>query len=517
MNVKLILSKCFSLIYRENELKEVSVSNKEFVLNTISTLEIADSPLTLSNEGKKLLGIRDLIVEMCRVPVGDKFDSNQKLNDLRIICDEETTFYDAVRESTYQPLEEKELNQAIISIRHDIINHLRDDDIKRIISQANNTLKYKNYEIKDMKKYLAGVIAELSPYQEAIEDRKDPAIVAEVNLYTGEGLTEVLREIRDDARGESILKFPWQCINRMTRGGMRRGQVTTVSALQHHNKSGFCLSSTLGFCIFNDPNTITKEQDKSKGKIPTVIYISFENEQDKVIGDIYTFLKENLENEKVDDNVMSKIQPNVIANYIKDKTCVNGYQFIFIRVNPSEWTYLDIFNKIISWENEGFDIHVCCIDYLNQIPKTGCNGGSEPDKIQDLFNRVRNFFSAKNIGLLTPHQLSSEALELHRQGKTDLALIVSDGNYYAGSKGLGREVDLELFLYLAKDSGRSYQCIARGKHRLSGITAPEHMYYILPFEEVGSLRWDINGEDTSLKKIGQKRSDDGALIDPFWG
>ena len=177
---------------------------------------------------------------------------------------------------------------------------------------------------------------------------------------------------------------------------------------------------------------------------------------------------------------------------------------------------MDLFNYIIKLEASGCEIHVCCVDYLNQIPKTGCNGNNDADKIQDLFNRVRNFFSKKNIAFITPHQLSPEALELHRQGKTDLALIVSDGNYYAGSKGIGREVDLELFLYLAKDSGRSYQCIARGKHRLTGITNPEYLYYILPFEEIGSLRWDIDKDDTSIKRIGQKRNNKGEIENPFW-
>ena len=511
MNVKMILSKCFTLIYRENELKHVSASNKEFVLNTIKDLEISDTSLNVTHENKKLVDIRDLIVNMCRVPVGEKFDSAQKLNDLRIVCEDDTSFYDAIRESTYKELTEVEINQAIISIRHEITTHIKEDEVKKIVSKANATLKYKSYEITDFKKYLQGLISQLEPYQLGAEDKKDPAIVASMNFSTGDGIAEVFKEIRRDAKGESILKFPWQSINRMTRGGMRRGQFATVAALQHHNKSGFCLSSCLGFCYYNNGNDILTDKTKN----PTIVYISMENEADKVLGDVYTTLKENLDSEKIDTEVLSRLQPNVAAEYLINKIG-DHYNFVFERVNPSEWTYMDLFNYIIKLEASGCEIHVCCVDYLNQIPKTGCNGNNDADKIQDLFNRVRNFFSKKNIAFITPHQLSPEALELHRQGKTDLALIVSDGNYYAGSKGIGREVDLELFLYLAKDSGRSYQCIARGKHRLTGITNPEYLYYILPFEEIGSLRWDIDKDDTSIKRIGQKRNNKGEIENPFW-
>ena len=512
MNIKLILSKCFILLYRENELKNISVSNKEFVLNTIKDLEIVDTSLTLTHESKKILGIRDLIVEMTRVPKNEKFDPVQKLNDLRIICEDDTSFYDAVRESLYKELSERELASLVISLRHEITNILKEDEIKKVIFKASNTLKYKSYEIADIRKYLQGFISELEPYQKGIEEKEDPAVVASVNFSTGEGLADVFKEIRSDAKGETILKFPWQCLNRMTQGGLRRGQLTSVAALQHHNKSGFCLSACLGFCYYNDGLALLKDKEK----IPTIVYISLENEASKVVGDIYVTLKENIDNIKIDKDLLSKIQPNVTAEYVKEKVSRNGYNFVFRRVNPNDWTYMDLFGFIISLEAQGCEIHLCCVDYLNQLPKTGCSGSGDPDKVQDLFNRVRNFFSAKNIAFLTPHQLSTEALELHRQGKTDLALIVSDGNYYHASKGIGREMDLELFLYLVKDSGRTYQCIARGKHRITGITNPEYLYYILPFEEVGGLRWDIESDDTSLKKIGQKRNTNGEIEDPFW-
>lgn len=527
MNIKVILSKCYTLIYREHQLSQDNGnSNKDFILDILRKIDIGDSGPSLNQEGKKLFELKNLIVDMCRLPHG-QIDLSGKNRDLQVICEEDESLYNAIRESVKEPLDDKAINEQVKSIRQDIHTYVKEDEIRKKLQQATSKAIYRSHEIKDMRKFISEVISDLDSFvQDTEKNKKDPAITAEMGISkdSSTGVLDVFKDIIRDAKGESILKFPWQCMNRMTRGGLRLGQVTTIAALQHHNKSGFSLSSILGFCYFNKAKDILKD----KNKIPSIVLISFENEPDKIVGDVYMTLKENIDGEKVDTEALSKIQigkAQECVTYIQEKTTVNGYNLHIMRVNPSEWTYVDIFNKIIELETEkNYEIHCCLIDYLNQIPKTGCNGNNDSDKIQDLFNRVRNFFSKKRIALITPHQLSSEALELHRQGKTDLALIVSDGNYYAGSKGIGREVDLELFLYLAKDSGKSYQCIARGKHRLPGITNPDYLYYIIPFEEVGALRWDMytndKGEythqDVSVKHIGSRRTDTGEEEMPFW-
>ena len=81
-----------------------------------------------------------------------------------------------------------------------------------------------------------------------------------------------------------------------------------------------------------------------------------------------------------------------MAQYIREKMQVNGYEIRFVHVNPSLWTYMDICNYITALEAEGYEIHLLMVDYLNMVPKTGCdNTGPQGSNIRDLFRRMRNF------------------------------------------------------------------------------------------------------------------------------
>ena len=514
MNTKLLLTKCFTLLIRENQIDKINVSNKDFVLNILKNIDIPETQ-AFTSEHRKLQGIRDLIIQMARTGEDAHFDEVSIMTDLKVVCEDDESLYNTIQEAVSYPYEKDQLNHVVFSLRRDLTNALKEDEIKSILSKASATIKYKQHEIKDMYKFVGGIVSELTPYFESMSEdmRKDPAVTAEVDFISGDGLLDVLREVRDEAKGESIIKTPWQGLNKMTRGGLRRGQTTVVAALQHHGKSLVCLSLCLGACIYNKAEeTLTDKEKKA-----LILYISLENEMTLTTANVMMLLKGNLDNEAFGDEDFAKLQVNKGGTeYLARRLNENGYVFKSIRVNPSEWTYLDLFNKINMYEAEGYEIHLCCVDYLCMLPLTGCSGGNDADRYQDLFNRTRNFFAKKKIAFLTPHQLSSEANDLHRMGKKDLAIMVRDGNYYAKSKGIGREVDLELFLYKVNESGTTYMCVARGKHRVSGQTPEEYLDFVLPFADIGGIRWDYGQEDTTLKKVGQKRNASGTIEEPFW-
>lgn len=519
MNARTVISKCFSLVYRENQLADVTNSNKEFVINTISDMDLSNDALSINPDCKKLIDLRDMIVRMCQYPANEKFDCDSVLQELKIACDDDAVLFSAIYEDIAKDLSEEEIQKKIMGIRRDLTNNFKEEDAKKVLGAAYNELRFNRGRVTDLSKFFTGLVASLDQYTKPDDDSlQDKAIMSAFSLTdrNQDQALQVLQEIKDDAKGESVLKFPWQCMNRMTAGGLRRGQTTVVGALQHHNKSGFCLAACIGFCLYNDPKTILTDKKKK----PLILYISLENEPKKIAGDVYSILKGNFEDIEMTQKDLEKIKPSEALDYMASLIGRTGYHFQSMRVNPGEWTYLDLFNTILWYESQGYEIHACCVDYLNQIQKTGCFGKGAYEQIQDLFNKVRNFMAKKNIAFITPHQLSAEALELHRQGRTDLATIVAGGNYYADCKGIGREVDLELFLYIAKLNGLSYQCIARGKHRLIAIVTPQEYHnYILPFSPYGGLRYDVDKGsegDTSLKKLGQKRNSEGNVENPWW-
>jgi hypothetical protein len=120
-----------------------------------------------------------------------------------------------------------------------------------------------------------------------------------------------------------------------------------------------------------------------------------------------------------------------------------------------------------------------------------------------MFRRLRNFCGPKKITVMTPHQLSTEAKMLIRNGMDEkFVQEIANKGYYDGCKTIDQEVDGELYIHIVKADGRSWLTIQRGKHRLVKQTAQEYLNCTLPFEDIGDIRDDINGPDNTRRKPG---------------
>jgi hypothetical protein len=190
-----------------------------------------------------------------------------------------------------------------------------------------------------------------------------------------------------------------------------------------------------------------------------------------------------------------------IAAYVQERMRVNGYEIKMLRVNPSEWTYKDLCNKILELEADGYEIHMCMVDYLPMMPTTGCLQGPTGTDVQDLYRRVRNFCAPRKIAFVTPHQLSTDAKQMIRDGKSDFVKELVGKGYYRGCKQIDQEVDLEIFIHIEKSNNESFLTIQRGKHRIIGQTDHRDLFCVLPFSKFGIL-FDVNGADTTRKKVG---------------
>jgi hypothetical protein len=252
----------------------------------------------------------------------------------------------------------------------------------------------------------------------------------------------------------------------------------------------------------------------NKDKKPLLLRISFE---DPMLNNIQ-YLYQNLHlNEFGTMPDLNLVTPANMAKYVKDKLQVNGYHVKLVRVNPVEWTYVDIQNMVLEFEADGYEVHLLMLDYLNMIPTTGCiqtTGGSD---IVDMFLRIRNFCSPRGITMITPHQYSTEAKQLIRDGHTDFVKRVAEKGYYAGTKQLDQGVDGELGIHIEKDEqGNGYLTVQRGKHRLPTNISDEMKYFVLPFPNAYEpIVDDVNKDKISSRKIG-KNNGSTANNDSFW-
>ena len=124
---------------------------------------------------------------------------------------------------------------------------------------------------------------------------------------------------------------------------------------------------------------------------------------------------------------------------------------------------------------------------------------------------------APDVGILILSGYPEEhyAMNLIRQGSTDFVRDISEKNYWDGCRRLSQEVDGELYIHIEKMNGRSFLTIMRGKHRGMPVLDEADKYLVLELHKIGGLRPDIDGPDSSLKKVGGGPIGSGEEF-PFW-
>ena len=506
MDVKALLAKCISLLFREGQSGENDLS-KQLVLDVITTLKINSNDI--SGTDSTVNELKNVVLNM--VSKEHPTPYNDLIQHIRIACSQDVVLFESIQDNISFRLDEDELKRTILSYRFELNKYLKEKKATMLLDKMTFDLKFNRDKIGDLNQYMSsnlnGIIDLVNYSGEEI-----PGIICEVDLSDIDAVAEQFELIRKENDGSRTIKMPWQAMNRMTRGGLRLGQLTTVGGLAHNNKTGVSLSMFISGCIFNNPKNLQTDQKKK----PLMLLISFEDDMLIVLFNLYILLKENLENVKITDEDKQRLSSREAAEYVYKTLSNTGYDIRIIRADSSTWSYAEIQSCILQFESQGYEIHLTLIDYLNLANKNGLTHSRADADIQELFRRTKNFFAAKNIALLTPVQLSPDAMELKRQGNKMLSLQISDGSYYEGCRGLSREPELEIFVDIVKDNGRKYQTFARGKHRGQNDTPEEHKFFILEFQKIGGLRWDINGTDTSLSKFGSVRNENGEEEGAFW-
>lgn len=515
IRVKFVLITSLCLLFRESQLNDPTIDSKDWIREIISKyIKITDSNLTIDTENRILFNVKEIVIRMTRDAKDKQYSYDSLCQELKITCEHDTHLFEMITSGIYTKLEKEDLIRQIKELRLRIEEELNQERLRDMLKKAAAQITYNSDNIPSIRDFVADVIEELTPFQSDTMVEENKHVLSRVKVTDLEGMASMLERVQGESSGDLLIKTPFKAINRMLAGGLRRAQTAVVGALKHNYKTGLAIDLAIGTCLFNDPNKLMTDHEKK----PLVLYISAEDEDFKIMGTIYQRLVENYENVPVTMKELAALNVVEASNYIFNKLNQHGYEFQLIKVDPANCTYRDIIDIVQSVELEGYEIHMCVVDYLNMISKKGCRNGVVGEDIQDLFNKMRSFFSTKNIAFVTPHQLSSDAENEVRNGRQqDLVNIVSSGSYYAGARGIGREVDLELYCHKVEDSGEYYLTIRRGKHRVVAQTPPKYLYTILPFSPVGGLRFDCDKDyDISLSKIGAHKGDDGREELPFW-
>lgn len=506
MDNRLLLTQSVTLLYRESLIAGKTENSSDLVRTVLEQIKLSELNLTINHEKDILVALKQTALEMCNNPADHQYESGDLLHRLKMNCGMDDKLYDGFVRGIEPELTEASIKRSVINVRKAINNHFRELEINKILNKASFTFNQKRETIKSTNQFIAELCAALEPYQQDVTT-KDPGVISDVDVGDEASLNTVFQEIKNTDEGSALMITGFQELNNMLQGGFRRGDNVVTPALQHNFKTGMNLTLFKQLALYNKPYMIDPT------KKPLLLRISFEDS----IEDNFQFLYQNLkQNETGILPEIKDVSNEEMAKYVKEKLQVNGYHLRFLRVDPTQWTYMHICNKVLELEANGYEVHVLSLDYLSMLPTTGCSIGPMGFDIKDMYKRIRNFTHPRKILLMTPHQLSTESKMLIREGRTDFVKDVAGKGYYAGCRSVDNEVDIEIYQHIEKVNGKAYLTIQRGKHRIPTIIPDEQKYFVLPFTEKGGIMDDIGKPNSASRKLGGGRLNSNEDQTPFW-
>jgi hypothetical protein len=508
MDHKLLLVTGITLLYLESQLETRSDNSSNLVRRIVNEAKLPEASLGLDHSREVLQALKKTASWMCSQPADTEYEAEELLMRLKVDTRDETELYDSFVTGIGTERTQAKTKKLILNLRKQVHDYFREEDLAAVIKDVSSTFMFRRESITDLRQYVAEAIAKLDPFQ-IDHIIRDPAIVSEVDFSDIQSVEKVFESVKEMDNGLGVLKTGYQGVNRMLQGGFRRGEQWVIGALQHKYKTGFSLSIFETIALSNVPYMLDAT------KKPLLLRITFEDSAQQNMRFIYQHLFENETGQACTKEHMAGLTKEEISAFVMERMRATGYEIKIIHVDPTQWTYQHICNKVVELESEGFEIHVLALDYLAMVPTTGCRQGAQGQDLRDMFRRMRNFCHPRKITLITPHQLSTQAKELIRNGQTDFVKDIAEKGYWDSCKTIDNEVDGELYIHIEKMNRESFLTIQRGKHRGMPVLDEQDKYAVLKMHKVGALRPDLHGPDTTLRKVGGGPIGSGEET-PFW-
>lgn len=505
MDIRVTLSKIVTLIYRTRIVN--NLENDDLIRTILGTIK-TDSPEFSFGSSSIPKSLKELSVELLEDK--DPIPKEVLIPRLSILLENDHKLLATMKESIDTDYDDASNKRIIAALIKHLYNYHKEHQATEIISKVAYDLKFNRSKIPNFAAYLQDTMAKLEPFTTIQTSLKDPAVVNEIDFENQDSVTTVFEEVKNVNSEDGVYRLGWQGVNRLTSSGLKLGTAVGFEALQHRGKTLTTLDVFMQIALYNKP-IVTKEDAELKKK-PLLLRISFEDSLVDNLSLMHTILSEN-EGVHITKKELEGISAKEMSDYVLKKLTATGFHIKMMRVDPSQWTYAHIFNKVIELEAQGYKLHVLMIDYLLMMPTTGCvqTGGLGADK-RDLVRRVRNFCSARNIIFITPFQLSTEANQLLRNGTPDHEFVndIAEKNYTDGCKTIGQELDLEIYVHSFIHKRKKYLAFRRGKHRGVPDITTEDKFCMYRFPQLNvPVPHDIHGSDISFKKL-PKDYDDGS-------
>lgn len=496
MDTRTILAKIITLIYKTRLIN--NLENDDLIRTVLGTIK-TDSPEFNFLGNNSLKNFK----EMCLSQLDEKEHIPKELivQQASIILENDPKLIGVVKESIMPEHDDASNKRIVSSLIKTLNNYYKERLAIDILSKVTYDLKFNRNKIPNFSDYLKNTLTELEPLANMVSSMKDPAIVNEVDFENTESVELVFEEVRNINNNTGVYQFGWQGLNIMTQGGVRRGEAVGWEALQHKYKTGSTLTAFMQIALHNKP-IVTKAEAEANKK-PLLLRVSFEDSLTNNLQFMYQYLKE-IQGFHITKTDFEQLSAQEMSAFVMKQLTATGFQIKMLRVDPSQWTYSSLMNKVIELEAQGYAVHVLMTDYLLMMPTTGCTQGALGADKRDMVRRVRNFCAARDIAFMTPFQLSTEANQLLRNGVPEHQFVneIAEKNYTDGCKTIGQELDLEIYVHTFMHKRKKYLAFRRGKHRGRPDIPVEDKFCMYRFPTLTTpVLEDINGENASFAKL----------------
>ncbi|HWT40593.1 MAG TPA: DnaB family ATPase [Dongiaceae bacterium] len=507
MDPKLLLVKIITLLHNESKLADRSVQSGALCKEAIGTIRQAETTLDTEAGREIMANLKSTALWMCDAGQDQYYEKSSFYQRIKLNTAGDESLFEAIERGTSIDADPDALKRAVTEVRKEIRQYFNQIKIKEILTDSFRRVNYRP-ETVNWDTFVHEHAQRLEPYM-TNGDAGAGEMIDEFDFDNVDLAMKLFKKAKDEQESIGIMTFGLQGFNRMwgKKRGARGGEFLIIGALPHMYKSGLCLDLFRWICQYNTPVI------RTPGKKPLVAYISFENDIPPNVMELYIRIREQETGQKVDPKTINLEEAFL---YLKDKLQSTGYTVKLLHFDPTNFTHQDLFDLVIKWELEGFEVHSILCDYLNMMSKKGCDHtGAQGGAIRDLYRRTRNFMSKRGIFFATPHQLSPGARQLVRNGsEEDFAKEVATKGYYDDCSKIDQEADIEIICHLVTVNGVKYLTMQRGKHRYN-VTPVADLFVVYRFNEVGGIVDDIGKPDTSRKVVGGDTLADGGG-GPFW-
>lgn len=487
MEVNILLSKCITLLYRESQLENITDNSVDMVRTAIEEIRPADVQLGTPNQKDLTTSLKDLVLEMCRTGPSEGYDESELLQQVRILAVGEDNLYQAIEKSIEGCPDQANLKRTITNLRKSLTNYFKDQKLAKVISKAYRDINFQRHNITDRTEYFQNLIAELEVNLTPTTG-KDPAVIYSLDIGDDGAMAEIYTSVQQVNEESEVYKFGWQELNDALQGGARPGDCVFIGANRHNYKTGVSLTMFADLALFNKPKT------KDPNKKPLLYRATMEDPVRNNAQFLYLYLKYNETGEYVNTKNTTFEE---MARYVKQRLQVNGFHVLIEEINPSDWTYRKMINKIVELESKGYSVEAVSLDYMYKMSKEGCTQGASGDDTLDLTQKLKSYFSANRILWMTPHQFDTATKSKIATIPADQLLPTIKGTGpYEAAKGLDRIYDIGIMIHKVETPNGDYLHMLLDKHRFPVAVANVYKQWFLPFPKDGMpIKYNIHQTD----------------------